>query len=207
MNYLAHLFLAESSSDSLLGNFLGDFIKGSLDNCPYNYNPTIIKGIKTHRQIDVFTDNHRIVRRSKQRLNQRLRRFSGILVDIYYDHFLARHWAKFSDENLEIFIANFYTILLNQTDILPEKLQKKVPDIVAENWLGSYQTTTGIKLTIGRVFRRIQSNPQSLLCQRLTANSNPLELAYEDFVRNYYGIETDFLAFFPELIRYIRNIS
>lgn len=209
MNYLAHLLLSESSSDdSLLGNFLGDFIKGSLDKYQNYYNSTIIHGIYNHRCVDVFTDQHPLFRQSRQRLDPNYQRLAGIFIDVYYDHFLSIHWSDFSQESLESFIAKFYLILETNQLILPDKLQRVVPRIIQENWLASYQHIQGVNFTISRILQRILNRKNSLLAKNIlkfTDNShqNFLELANRDFLANYQGLENDFNQFFPQLQEYI----
>ncbi len=94
MNYLAHFFLAENTPESLLGNLLGDFVKGSAVNL---YPQEIIKGIYLHRKVDSYTDSHAIVRSSKSLVCSQRRRFAGVLIDVFYDHFLAKNWREYSE--------------------------------------------------------------------------------------------------------------
>ena len=192
MNYLAHLLLAEKSAQSCIGNLLGDFVKGSLEKYKDVYSETIIKGIRTHRQVDNFTDKHRIYIRSKHRISLSRRRFSGIIIDICYDHFLARHWAVFSDEKLENFLADIYQILKDNEDIFPARLQNILPRMIAEDWLNSYKYLEGVSLTFARLSRRLN-------------RSNNLADAVEELINNYSEIETDFLSFLPQLISYVEK--
>ncbi len=97
MNYLAHLHLAEDSDESLLGNLLGDFVKGHLGN---EYSPEIIKGIKTHRKVDAYTDSNEKFLACKKLLRPDRRRFAGIIVDLSFDHFLAKNWSQYSNVEL-----------------------------------------------------------------------------------------------------------
>lgn len=193
MNYLAHLFLAESTPESQIGNFLGDFVKGPLDLHQHCYSEDILKGIATHRQVDYFTDTHAIYLQSRRTLGHRYRRFSGIIIDISYDHFLANHWLHFSDTRLDDFVNNFYSVLQENQTILPAKLRASLPQIVAENWLASYQTLAGIRLTFERLSRRLK-------------RENPLACACDELLENYSTLEADFLQFFPEAIAYVATI-
>jgi acyl carrier protein phosphodiesterase len=192
MNYLAHLYLAEDTPESLIGNLLGDFVKGSLETNQTRYCREILKGIKTHRQVDFFTDTHLIYRKSKQRLNKIHRHFSGVIIDIFYDHFLAKNWSLFSFESLEEFSQKIYRVLENNRLILPEKMQRLLPVMKAENWLVLYRDIRGIELTFNRLSRRVK-------------RENNLLLAREDLEQNYQEIESDFLAFFPQTIDYVRQ--
>ena len=106
MNYLAHLYLAEVSGTSLVGNFLGDFIKGRLEQAhlPKEYEV----GVSLHRKIDVFTDSHPVVLRSRTRISKLRRRYAGIVIDMAYDHFLALNWTGYCDMPLNQLVQNFY---------------------------------------------------------------------------------------------------
>lgn len=194
MNYLAHLFLAEKTAESRLGNLLGDFVKGNLESWQLHYSPEIIKGIKIHRQVDQFTDEHRIYIRSKRRISPINKVYSGIIIDIFYDHFLAKNWSFFSEENLQDFIKNIYGILKDNQPLLPVKLQQVLPRLMTEDWLNSYQTIEGIYLTLIRLSRRLK-------------RENNLALALHDLVNHYQELEADFLTFFPEAIEYVERIQ
>ena len=191
MNYLAHLYLAENTPESRIGNFLGDFVKGHLSEYESVYSPGIIQGIKEHRKIDCFIDRHPGFIQSKRRLGKKYRLVSGIIIDILSDHFLSQHWQQFNPtEDLDSFIFNNYQILSQSQDILPKPLQKILPRIIEENWLGSYRELDGVELTLIRLSRRL-------------TRENPLPEAIEDIKKNYPELEADFLSFFPELIRYV----
>jgi acyl carrier protein phosphodiesterase len=192
MNYLAHLFLAEDTVESLIGNLLGDFVKGSLDSNKERYSEHILKGIETHRKADSFTDTHCIFRRSKQRLSKIHRHFSGVIIDIFYDHFLAKNWQNFSNISLESFAIKIYNVLETNRDILPGRLNRNLPFMISENWLVLYRDIEGIALTFRRLSRRIK-------------RENHLALAQNELKLNYDELEADFLAFFPEIISYIKT--
>ncbi|MDJ0507816.1 MAG: acyl carrier protein phosphodiesterase [Crocosphaera sp.] len=190
MNYLAHLLLAENTPESRLGNLLGDFIKGQneIKNSPYN--EAIIKGIRTHYKVDYFTDRHEKFKQSKQRIYQSQGRFSSVLIDVFYDHFLANHWKLFSSEKLEAFADQIYVTLQKSHDLLPEKLRLVLPRIILENWLVSYRTLEGIEITCQRLGKRIK-------------RTNNCAVARYDLQANYQELEADFLDFFPQLVKYV----
>ncbi|GET38102.1 acyl carrier protein phosphodiesterase [Microseira wollei] len=171
---------------------MGDFVKGDLEKYKNQYSAEIIKGIKLHRKVDEFTDTHRIFIISKKRIVYN-KRFSGIIIDVCYDHFLAKHWARFSDESLDNFVSNTYTELQNYQNILPINLQKALPRMMAEDWLVSYRTPSGISLAFARISRRLK-------------RENTLATAIDELMNNYSGIESDFLSFFPEIISYVKKI-
>ncbi|MGK7921817.1 MAG: ACP phosphodiesterase [Trichodesmium sp.] len=194
MNYLAHLLLAKNTPESQIGNLLGDFVKGNLEQYQTIYHYEIIQGIRTHRQVDSFTDTHPIYLRSKHRINQSYRRLAGIIIDICYDHFLANHWDLFSHEELELFVKKIYLILQNNREILPDKLKKILPKIISDNWLCSYKNMSGINLTFTRLSKRLK-------------RENNLATAGNELIKNYPALESDFLIFFPEVINYVKTIA
>ncbi|MGC9524142.1 MAG: ACP phosphodiesterase [Limnospira sp.] len=193
MNYLAHLCLAGENDDVRLGSLLGDFLKGNLERYRTDYNPQIWAGVRLHREADRFTDSHAIFLRSRQRLNSDYRRVSGILVDIFYDHFLSRNWDLFFAEPLPEFIDRVYRMLEQNLDAIPQKLRGRVPVMIAENWLGSYGAIAGVELTLTRLSRRFK-------------RPTNLATATAELIDNYQGLEADFLLFFPEAINHMENL-
>lgn len=189
MNYLAHLFLAEDSADSILGNFMGDFVKGQLAG---GYSSGIIRGIITHRKVDSFTDSHERVLSSKRLISPGRRRFAGIIVDVGFDHFLARNWSDYSSSELNVFIKKAYDLLERYRNILPEKLRTVIPRIIGEDWLGSYRNIDAVGVVLNKISKRLK-------------RENNLAGAVEELVSNYEVLEENFRAFFPELIVYVEN--
>lgn len=189
MNYLAHIYLADTSNTSLVGNFLGDFVKGNLKE---QYPEQIMFGIKLHRKIDAFTDAHPIVLKSKRRLPQTFRRFTGIVIDILYDHFLAKHWKQFHTIPLQQFSYAFYKDLFKQLLLLPRPVQKLYPFMVQQNWLTEYETLPGIYRTFNRLSHRFS---------RVT----PLDQVQELQHKLLTDLEEDFHLFFHELTEYVLN--
>ena len=188
MNYLAHLFLAAESPESLVGAMLGDFVKGAAKN---NYPPVIQRNIELHRRIDSFTDAHPIVRAAKPLISPERRRFAGVLLDIFYDHYLAKHWTSFSDVALDSFTAQVYAALSAHHAHLPDKLQRMLPFMRAEDWLRSYARVEWIDVTLQRMARRL-------------TKGDPLASGIAELHKNYDRFETDFLAFFPDLLALVK---
>ena len=181
MNHLAHALLAAESPLLLVGNLAGDFVKGRLDRLP----PTpLMPGIRMHRGIDAFTDRHPVWWRSRGRVAPR--RVSGIIVDVAYDHFLARHFDSYSDVPLEEFAAHAYRALLEHEALLPPRLRDLVPRIVSEDWLVSYRWLEGVERTFGRLARRVAA----------------LAGATDQVRAGYRPLEDDFLEFYPQLARF-----
>ena len=136
MNFLAHIYLSGDNDLIKIGNFMADGIRGK----DYlNFNDEIKKGILLHRQIDTFTDVNPIYRKSKHRLHQKYGHYSGVIMDILYDHFLAKNWIKYSDISLEKYVSDFYASLYENEHLLTEKTRNILPYMIADNWLVSYK--------------------------------------------------------------------
>ena len=191
MNYLAHLFLSDGTPESLIGNLLGDFVKGSIEDI---YSAEIIKGIYLHRKIDSYTDSHPIFRSSKKLISVDRRRFSGIMIDVFYDHFLAKNWSNYSSITLDDFANRVYQVLQEHKKILPNRLKRILPDMIAYDWLASYKETTAIDRAINGLSYRIK-------------RKNNLFGGVEELFLNYQQLQADFSLFFPELIDYTLTIS
>lgn len=190
MNYLAHLYLAEDSPESLLGNLLGDFVKGRSIEI---YSDEIKKGIKFHQKVDVYTDCHPIFRESKRLISPVNRRYAGLLIDIFYDHFLAKNWLDFSFVPLREFVLKVYGVLQSYEPILPEKLKCVLPHIIQRNLLMSYADISGIDAALKRLSLRVKRR-------------NNISSASEELINNYKQLELKFNLFFPELIDYVKSV-
>lgn len=189
MNYLAHLYLAEDSPESLLGNLLGDFVKGQNIEL---YSDEIKEGIKFHQKVDVYTDSHPIFRESKRLISPVNRRYSGLLIDIFYDHFLAKNWLNFSSVTLKEFVVKVYGVLQAHEAILPEKLKCVLPHMIQRNLLMSYAEVSGIDAALKRLSLRVK-------------RENNLGSASGELINNYKQLELNFNRFFPELIDYVKS--
>ena len=190
MNYLAHIYLSQNNDEIKLGNFFSDFIRG---NNYKHFSKGIQNGIYLHRQIDSFTDAHKIVRISKRRLHKRYGHYDGIIIDILYDHFLAKNWKNYSDIPLKKYEASFLDLLAQNFDILPEKTQHALPYMQKQHWLSAYATLEGIEKALIGVNKR-------------TKNKSQMHLAIEDLKENYQDLENDFTTFFKELISFSNKI-
>ena len=142
MNYLAHTYLSGVNDDIKIGNFLGDWVKGS-DYMKYSEN--VRTGIMLHRNIDAFTDQHPIVKLSASRFKSRYARYSGVLIDIVYDHFLASNWKDFCDIPLRDYVNKMHNLIFNNLDIFPERLRNYLPGFMNERWIERYATIEGIR--------------------------------------------------------------
>jgi acyl carrier protein phosphodiesterase len=184
MNFLAHIYLSGDNDLMKIGNFMADGIHGKhFDTFPI----TIQKGIILHRSIDTFTDAHPIFRQSTKRLHANYHHYSGIIVDIFYDHFLAKNWSNYSDERLEDYSQRFYQSLRDNYDDLTPKTQKLMPYLIEYNWLLSYQTIEGIESVLTKMDTRMK------LDSNMRFSVAELKTYYSDF-------ESEFTAFFAALI-------
>lgn len=183
MNFLAHLYLSEDNTNIMIGNFIADSVKG---NNFTHFHPEIQQGIRLHREIDTFTDAHEIVRISKRRLHKRYGLYAGVVIDIFYDHYLARNWHLYSAIPLALYVHEVYELLQKHFDLLPEKTQHMLPFMIEHNWLYNYQYKEGIERVMNGMNRR-------------TKNRAQMNLAIEDLVALDTEFENDFTMFFKEL--------
>lgn len=189
MNFLAHAYLAHPSVPLIIGNFIGDFVKGKQIE---QYDDGISEGIIMHRKIDTFTDNHAVFKQSKNRIRENYNHYSGVIIDLYYDHFLAKNWDEYSEISLLSFTTDLYGIILEQEHIVPEKARYMLPFMVKSNWLLNYGTIEGIHRSLTGLSRR-------------TNFKSGMEHASNDLVKHYKELENDFREFFPEIIDYINQ--
>ncbi|MBD2667412.1 hypothetical protein B6N60_04012 [Richelia sinica FACHB-800] len=193
MNWLAHLFLSEPNVEMRLGNLLADIVKGGER---HQLNSTIQRGINCHQIIDQFTDNHLIVKRSKQRINSNYRRFAGIIVDIFYDHFLAANWSEYTTISLDDFTTEIYTSFQNYPGYLPVIVKEVITRVKDKDLLGSYRQIAGVENSLLRISKRLS------LRQKKIFNLNP---AIIELTSQYTEFQQDFQEFFPELHLYVKN--
>ncbi|MCK4663411.1 MAG: DUF479 domain-containing protein [Bacteroidales bacterium] len=191
MNFLAHLYLSGNSDGIKIGNFIGDAIKGS----DYNkYENNIRKGILLHRKIDYFTDKHSVFKKSKFRLNGKYKKHSGIVIDIFYDHFLSVNWEKYSNQSLNSFVKESYNLLLNNYSVLPQKVKFFLPFMIKNNWLELYSEINGIERVLNGMSKKTS------LPQHTEFAINTLNNHYNDF-------QNEFCMFFSDIKTYILNID
>jgi acyl carrier protein phosphodiesterase len=189
MNFLAHIYLSGNNDLIKIGNFVGDWIKG---NEFKKYEPDIQKGILMHRFIDSYTDNHPIVKKSKNRLNDKYHKYSGIIIDIFYDHFLAKNWQTYSPVILNDFISSLKESLhINMHHFSPE-VQEFIPRFMKFGWMESYVTLEGIELVLQGMSRH-------------TSLPDKTEDAIKILKAYYKNFENEFLEYFPQLIKRIEE--
>lgn len=189
MNWLAHIYLSEPTAEFRVGNLLPDLAPAShLRPLPENYQ----RGIRRHRQIDVFTDAHPRWKSCVLRFPTPYRRFGGILTDVYFDHLLARDWTKYSVVPFRRFVDEFYSELEICLPELPAHAAAVLNRMREQDWLGSYPQIAGISDILERISRRLR-RPFEL------ASSLPI------FEEDESGFRDDFHAFFPELIKHVQG--
>lgn len=191
MNYLAHLFLADDNGASMIGNLLPDLHRGRL---PADLDPIVLQGVVRHRRVDVFTDTHPVFERSRARLRPRHGRYSGVLVDVIYDHVLAVHWLEYHPEPVDQFIARAYRQMLERAELMPPRMRAIMAVMVEQDWLSTYATLDGIAVTLGRMSARLRER----FNRRVDLASAVVELREQ-----YAGFEADFAAFFPDLMAHV----
>lgn len=189
MNYLAHLYLAGPHDADRLGAILGDFVKGPL---PGTLPEPLAHGVALHRHVDVFADAHPAFLRSRQRVSAERRRYSGVMVDMFYDHFLARHWQRFHPQALTEFSAGVYALLRRQPQ-LPPRLSAMLPNMEQDDWLAAYAEVDVIGHALNRMASRLRQ-------------ANRFGGAVEELESDYAGFEADFLAFMPDVLQSVEPL-
>ena len=191
MNLLAHALLSPPHNDELLvGNLTADWIKGRART---QLPPTIQTGFTLHRRIDNFTDTHPLVESCTAKLdqNQNWSRYSPILVDIFFDHLLAAHWPTYSDQPLPQFIQHIYRTLHAHRPLLPDRANFAISHLIADDWLSTYATLDGIRLTLTRMSHRLKHGIE-------------LAPAVDDLATHYDFFHHAFTEFFPQLQRAVQ---
>ncbi|SDH92122.1 acyl carrier protein phosphodiesterase [Winogradskyella thalassocola] len=183
MNFLAHIYLSGDNEHIAIGNFVADGVRGN----KYKLYPKDIQiGIQLHRNIDTFTDAHPLFRQCTKRLHKGYGHYSGVIVDIFFDHFLAKNWKAYSDIPLDIYIADFYKTLTKNITILPPRFKRITPIMIEGNWLLSYATVEGIQIVLNGMNHRTKG------LSKMNEATKELQEHYEEF-------ESDFILFFEDL--------
>ncbi len=187
MNLLAHLLLASQHELSLRGTLMGDFVKGELGG---RFDQQIREAITLHRRIDGFSDAHEAFSRSRRRIDPSRRRYGGVFIDIFYDHFLSRHFEDYAGEKREPFIARVYDTLRGEGGVLPGRMGQLFDFMIETDLLGSYNELEGIDDALRRMSKRA-SRPEAF------------RHAASDLTTHYAAFEKDFRDFYPELERFV----
>lgn len=187
MNFLAHFHLSGNSKDLVVGNFLGDMVRKAEWN---NYPEEIVKGIKMHQAIDHFTDNHPIVKEHKKLLHENHGHFAGVILDIFYDYFLAKFWNDYHNDSLHSFAQWVYTSIDGHQNILNEKATMAFSHMKKHNWLEAYASFEGIDQVLNGMSRR-------------TKYDSNMGQAIHDLQKHYFTFHDGFLTFYKELEQFI----
>lgn len=195
MNWLAHVFLSEANVEQRLGNLLADLVRGD-DRAAMSAD--FLLGVRRHQAIDSYTDAHPVVRRSRSRIGPEHRRFSGVLVDVFYDYFLATNWARYSSQPLAEFTAGFYADVRACPLELPESARITVDRIIRHDLLGAYWSLAGVEQSLRRLSLRLE-----VRWRRKFA----LEGAVADLRTHESELADDFAAFFPQLQAHVATVA
>ena len=189
MNFLAHTYLSGCNEEIIVGNFMGDYVKGK----KYVHLPELVrKGIMIHRDIDSYTDSHSITRQSRLRLVEKYHKYSGVIVDIFYDHFLASLWEEYCCIPLVDYINRTYDLLKRNYKTLPQGIKVWFPTFLENNWMLAYRKVEGIELVL----------------DRMSANTSLPDhtwFAIDRLKSDYEGFKSDFQLFFPQIIDFLEK--
>lgn len=189
MNYLAHLYLAGTDPEVIFGNFIADHVKGS---DVLSFGDRVQKGILMHRAIDAFTDRHDVVRLGIVRLRPYFHKYAGVVVDMFYDHFLSKNWNHYSDLTLNEFTRSRFNILNHNILLMPQRSARLLHFMEMENWLANYGTLQGMQKAFEGMARR-------------TSFVSNMENATERLLHFYDTFEREFNLFFPELQEFVTS--
>ena len=189
MNFLAHIYLSGEAEGMTIGNFIADGIKGKRY---MKFPPKIQQGILLHGAIDSYTDAHPTVKQSTARLHENYSHYSGVIVDILFDHFLAKNWNDYHEQPLAEYVQDFYDLLRKNFAILPPRIQRMMPYMINDNWLLSYATIPGISTILKQMNVR-------------TKNVSKMNFAVVELEEYYEEFESEFTSFFAELMQFVEN--
>jgi len=186
MNFLAHIYLSGENDQIKIGNFMADSIKGRKY---LKYPGDLQKGIILHRAIDFYTDTHPIFKEGTQRLFPVYGHYSGIIVDIFYDHFLAANWLQYCDIPLKKYTIEFYTLLKENFEVLPPKVKNFLPYMIEDNWLLSYAEIDGIEQVLAGMNKRV-------------GGKSKMNMAVKELKKHYAEFGKEFEIFFEDIIEF-----
>lgn len=195
MNWLAHVLLSEPNVEFRLGNLLADIVRGDARAA---VGPEFLRGARRHHAIDAFTDAHPIVRRSRARVSREYRRFSGVLVDVFYDHCLARAWDRYASVPLRTFTSDFYSDVQASSIALPAPARLAIDRIIEHDLLSSYVDVRGVTQALRGISMRLTSRWHREFA---------LQNSVGEFVALQPEFAADFAQFFPELRAHITSVG
>ena len=185
MNFLAHFYLSGTSEALVTGNFLGDMVRKVEWT---NFSPEIVEGIKMHQEIDMFTDSHSIVKKHKSVLVAKHKHFSGVVLDIFYDYFLANSWIKYHKTDLPTYADWVYQAIEKQQPLFSKKAQMGFNHMRKHNWLTAYASLEGIEQVLKGMAQRTKFNSE-------------MDSAILDLKEHQIEMNDGFIDFFKQLER------
>lgn len=189
MNFLAHLYLSGESKEIMIGNFIADSVTSKMARA---YSSEIQKGIKLHHLIDEYTDSHPVVSESKDRLRDKYGLYSGVIIDIFYDHYLSKNFHKYSSISINQFANNIYSTLDDEFSILPPKVKHLLPYMKKHNWLVSYGNLEGMTSVLNGMSRRATFDSK-------------MDESIEELKTHYDAFWNEFKRFFPQLEQFVAD--
>ena len=186
---MAHVYLSEDNFSLSVGNSIADRVKGK---DLTNFSPMIQKGILLHRKIDAFTDHHPLFKECVSILFPIYRHYSRVIIDIYFDHFLASNWDKYNSKNLKVFSNEFYDALKIESVNFPENIKNFSRTLIFYNWFDSYKTITDLELILTQMAQRTR------FPSKLSASKKQLK-------GNYTYFHNHFSSFMEEVIDFTKN--
>lgn len=191
MNHLAHLYLSQHNVHLMVGNFIADHIKGKEME---KYAAPIQEGIRMHRAIDHFTDHHAIVKQSKERLYPKYGKYSAVIVDMFYDHVLAKNWADYSPISLEQFTQSAYQVLAAHKTVFNDRSRATFQHMSTHNWLLNYENLEGMRKAMNGLSNRASFRSK-------------MEESVVDLEKDFALYEAEFKPFFQELFEFCQEWS
>ena len=192
MNYLAHLLLAGEKPAAQVGQILADCISAKSIG---TFHADIQAGIRAHQKIDVYSDSHPVYQAARQRLQPPYRRFGGVLLDVYFDHFLAKGWSRHGDgTSLSEFAERRYETLRRYRHLPSKRFRLVVDAMTRDNWLVGYSNLGGIERALWGISRRFK-------------RENPIASGATVLLENYAPLRSDFEEFFPHLKEFAQTLS
>jgi len=192
LNFLAHLYLADPSPESMLGNLLPDLHRGRLDTSVLS--TAVQNGVIRHRRVDAFTDTHPVFERSRARLRGELGHFAGVVVDVIYDHCLSVGWTRYHPQPRTAFLEEAYAGLREGAGVLAPRTRVVLAMLCDEDWITPYGCVEGVRHTLVRLSARVFER---------SGRRVRLETAADVLEREPSGFFDDFSEFFPELMHYV----
>ena len=189
MNYLAHLLISPEDGLSRLGNIMADFMRDvNQESLPQK----VWEGIQLHRSVDCYTDSHEVVKDLRKHFSPEKRRFSGIVLDVVFDHFLIKHWEKYSADEFHAFVDRSYEDLWQHRELMPARMEMVVGWMIKRDWIRSYAELEHVGRALDGLAGRLKLK-------------HDFHGSIEEVHQHYESIEAGFLKFFPDLLQHVKQ--